>query len=76
MINVSVSKELDDWGSCKNARIWNSSMGDCKCNKVCKIDKYLDIKNISCKKSLLGKLALACKDEILNTTETSLNHKK
>ena len=51
-------------------------MGDCKCNKVCKIDKYLDIKNISCKKSLLGKLALACKDEILNTTETSLNHKK
>ena len=51
-------------------------MGDCKCNKVCKIDKYLDLKNISCKKILLGKLALACKDEILNTTETSLNHKK
>ena len=27
----------------------------------------LDIKNCSCKKRLIGKLLLECKDEILNT---------
>ena len=56
--------------------MWNSSTGDCKCKKGCKIDKYLDIKNFSCKKGQLGKLALACEDQILNTTETSLEHRK
>ena len=34
----------------------NSSKGDCECNEVCKIDKYLDVKNWSCKKRLFGKL--------------------
>ena len=43
--------------------MWNSSTCDCKCNKACKIDKYLDIKIFSCKKRLLDKLALACEDE-------------
>ena len=42
------------------------------CNKACKIEQYLDIKNCSCKKHLFGKLVIACEDEILNTTETSL----
>ena len=31
-------------------------MCDCECNKVCKIDKYLDIKNYSCEKRLIDKL--------------------
>ena len=56
--------------------MWNSSTGDCKYNKACKIDKYLDVKNFSCKKRQLGKLALACEDQILNRTETSLEHRK
>ena len=43
-------------------------MCDYECNKACKIDEYLDTKNCSCKKRLIGKLLLECKDEILNTT--------
>ena len=56
--------------------MWNSSTGDCKCNKACKIDKCLDIKNSSCKRRQLGNLGLLCEDEIFNTTETWLEHKK
>ena len=44
--------------------MWNSNTHDCECNKTCKIDEYLDIKNYSCKKCLIGKL------------ETLLNDKK
>ena len=66
-------KELNDWSSCINYYIWNPSMCDCECNKACKIDEYLDIKNCSRKKQLLYKLALMREDEILNTTATSLN---
>ena len=51
-------------------------MCNCECNKAFKIDKYLDITNCSCEKGLFGKLGLACEDEILNTNETLLNHKK
>ena len=40
-------KELDDWGSCENDYMWNPSTCDSKCNKTCKIDEYLDIKNCS-----------------------------
>ena len=56
--------------------MWNIRTSDCECNKACKIDGYLDIKNRSCEKRLFCKLALACEDEILNTTETSLDDKK
>ena len=48
----------------------------CKCNKTCKIEDYLDIKNCSCKKFLIGKLVLERADEILETTETSFDDKK
>ena len=53
--------------------MWNRSTCDCEYNRTCKIDKYLDVENCSFKKCLLGKLVLACDDEILNTTETLLN---
>ena len=46
----------------------NRSTGDCECNKACKIDEYLDIKNCSCERRLISKLVLQCEDEILNTT--------
>ena len=69
-------KEFDDWGSCKNSCIWNPSKCDCECNKACKIDEYLNIKNFSCKKRLIGKLVLEYEDEILDTTKTLLNDKK
>ena len=44
--------------------------------KYVKIDEYLEIKSCSFKKCLLGKLALACDYETLNTTEISLDDKK
>ena len=70
-MSVSKCRKLDDWSSGKD-----NCMCDCGSNKACKTDEYLDIKNCSCKKCLFGKLALACEDEILNITETSLNDKK
>ena len=44
-------------------------MCDCECNKTCKIDEYLDIKNFSCVKRLVGQSVLECEDEILSITE-------
>ena len=69
-------KELDDQVSCKNDYMLNPSTCGCECNKACKIDENLDIKNCSCEKLMFGVLALACENEILNTTETSLDDKK
>ena len=46
----------------------NHSTYDCECNKVCEIDEYLDIKNCSCIKRLIGKFVLECEDEVLNAT--------
>ena len=51
--------------------MWNPSSCDCECNKACKTDKNLDIKNLLCKKRLIGKLVLECKEYTLNTTKTS-----
>ena len=56
--------------------MWNPSTCDCEHNKPCKIDEYLNIKNCPCKKRPIGKLVLGCEDEILNTTESSLDDKK
>ena len=61
-------KKVDDWSSCKYDFMWNPSVFNCECNKACKIDDYLDIKNCSYEKCLFGKLVLGCEDEI-NTTE-------
>ena len=59
-----------------NDYMCNPCTCDCKCNKTCKIDEYLDIENCSCQKYLFGKLVLGYEDEILNTTETLLYDKK
>ena len=49
-------KELHNGNYLKDDSIWNPITCDCECNKVCKIDEYLDIKNCSCKKCLFGNL--------------------
>ena len=59
-------KKLDGCNSRKDDCIRNPSTCDCECNMACKIDKYLDIKNFSCKKCVIGKLVLECEDEINN----------
>ena len=59
------------WSCCKHDYMWNPSTChcECECNRACKIDEYLDIKNYSYVKRLFGKLVLACADEILNLTD-------
>ena len=52
IMNIGVSKQLDDLGSSKKGYMWNPSMCDCECNKACKIDKYLDTRNCSCKRNV------------------------
>ena len=56
--------------------MWNLSTCHCKDNNACKIDEYLDIKNCSCKKCVIGKLVLAYIDETINITETPLSDEK
>ena len=56
--------------------MWDPSTCDCEYNKECKTDEYIDVKNCSFRKRLIGKLILECEDEILNTTETLVNDKK
>ena len=53
----------------------NSSICDCECNKARKIGEYLDIKNCSCEKYLIGKFVLGWEDEILNKNKTSPDNK-
>ena len=69
------SKELYDWGSCKKGYMGNPSSCDCEFNKPWKRDEYLDIK-FFLHKYLIGKLELAFENEILNTTENSLDDQK
>ena len=33
--------------------MWNPSTCDCECNKACKIEKYLNVKNCSGKKTFI-----------------------
>ena len=56
--------------------MWSTSTCHCKCNKVGKIDEYLDIKNCSCEKRLIVRFVLACVHEILNKPGTSLDDEK
>ena len=56
--------------------MWNLSTCDCESSKPCTVDKYLNAKNCSCEKLLFRKFVLVYEDEILNTTENSLDAKK
>ena len=51
-------KELDDCGFCQNDYMRNPNTCDCECIKACEIDEYLDTKNCSCEKRLIGKIIL------------------
>ena len=56
--------------------MWNPSTCNSECNKACKIDEYLDVKDCSCEIRLIGKLVFEYENEKLNATETSLDDKK
>ena len=72
---MSECKKWDNWNSCKDDSMWNSSTCSCRSNKTCKIDEHLDIKTCWYKKRN-SMLIIACEDEILNTTETSADDNK
>ena len=46
--------------------MWNPSRCYCSFNEACKIDEYLNAKNCSCEKQLIGKSVFECEDEILS----------
>ena len=52
--NHNECKKLDDWGFCKNDYMWNPTKHDYECNKACRINEYLDIKNCSYETRLIG----------------------
>ena len=72
-MNVGVSVKKNRWLEfLQKCHTWNPSTCDCECDKTCKIGVYLYVKNCSYKRRLFGKLVLACEDEILNATETTV----
>ena len=68
-------KELRACDSCIDDYIWNPTMWNREWNKACKTTEHLNIGNCSREERLLDKLVLICEDEILITTETSLDKK-
>lgn len=46
---------------------------DSKYDKTCEIVEHLDIKYCSPKKRLFDKIVFACADQILNTTDATVN---
>ena len=67
-------KELDDWGSWENDYMRNLSTCHCECNKACKTHVHLDIKNCSCEKRLIGKLALLSDKKVSCAKSNCLIH--
>ena len=65
-------KELDDCSSSKNDYMRNPGAFHCKCNRACKINENLYIKNSLYAKLLIGKLVSKCEDEILNTAKKNI----
>ena len=63
-------------GNCPSEKCPSGNYLDTESNKACKIDEYLDTKNCLCKKCLVCKLVLPCKNEVLNTPKTLLDDKK
>ena len=63
-------KESSDKGRCDDRFIWKPSMYKCECDKSCDVGEDLDYANCKCRKRLIDKSILPCKDKILNTTDT------
>ena len=69
-------KELIDKGRCDDGIIWNPSICECECDKSCYVAQHLDHANQKCRKAMIDKLVLECKDEILSTADTISNADK
>lgn len=49
-------KKLIDTGRCHEGYISNTSVCDCKCDKLCDLDEYLDHMNWKCRQGLTDQL--------------------
>ena len=49
---------------CDKRFIWNPSNCECKCDKSCDIEEYLDYKNCKCRKKIIDKLTEECSKNI------------
>ena len=57
--NKDKSKEICDKGF-----IWNPSICDCECDKLCGVGEYLDYENCNCRKNLVDELVEECGENI------------
>ena len=49
-------KELFDKGSYDKGFIWNPSICECECDKLCYVREYLDYEDCKCRKKIVDKL--------------------
>ena len=45
---------------CDKGFIWNPSYSECRCDKACDVDEYLDYENGKCRKNLVAPLIEEC----------------
>ena len=57
-------KELIDKGRCEKGFIWNPSICECECGKLCDVRKYLDHTNCKYRKRLINRLIEECSENI------------
>ena len=57
-------KELIDKVICDEGFIWNPSICECECEKLCDIGQYLDYEYCKCGKKLRDKLVEECRESI------------
>ena len=63
-------KELIHKGACDKGFIWNPSICECQCNKLCDIGEYLDYEN--CMKKLVYKLVEECTENVEQVKPTKM----
>ena len=58
IMNIGVSKQLDDLGSSKKGYMWNPSTCDCECNKACKLINIWILETVPAKETFADTISL------------------
>ena len=53
-----------DKGRCDDGFVWNPSICECKCDKLCEVGEYLNYANFKCRKKFIDKLVEKCDEDI------------
>ena len=59
--------------NCNKRYSWNPSICECECDKSCGIGEYLDLKNCTCKKSIIDRLIEECSNTIEENSDILVN---